>query len=140
MKKSGLVEAFAQSTREAGLKWTLQRKAVAEALIQVACPASIDDIYSRAECKKNCDKATVYRTLAQFETLGLVVRCDLGDRVVRYETKSKQHHHHVICRECHKIAKIDFCVPKEMINYVEKKGFAKLSHTLEFSGVCIDCS
>lgn len=98
----------------------------------------------QALAPKRCDLATVYRTLARFEELGLVQRVDLGDGRARFELAESQpgghHHHHLVCRGCSQIVEIDDCIPPELEQRVaDHSGFQNVTHRLEFFGICPKC-
>jgi len=90
---------------------------------------------------KTCDLVTVYRALEGFEKSGILASTDLGDGVKRFElAHENHHHHHIICNDCKSIQVIDECVVKPIESIIAKLGYTKISHRLEFSGVCTGCS
>lgn len=124
---------------QASLRATQPRIAILKTLIADHGPFSVDEVRSRAG-SRGLDRVTVYRCLAAFEDIGLVQRCEFGDSVSRYEySGGEHHHHHVVCKRCRKAESIEDCIPKAMLNAVRLMGYADVSHSLEFFGVCKKC-
>lgn len=87
-----------------------------------------------------CDLATVYRSLHLLEDMGLVVRYDFGDGVARFEIAREGHHHHLVCTGCARIVEIDQCLASEWDERLAREsGFTRVTHKLEFFGLCPDC-
>ena len=73
-----------------------------------------------------------------FDTMELkiVEEVNLGERQKRYELILDKHHHHILCKTCGKIDRIDYCILdkiKDLTNY------NILNHSIEFIGICPDC-
>ena len=118
------------------------RQAILEALRQHAGPLSVQEIFARLP-KQHCDLATVYRSMRLLLRLGLVQRYDLGDGVARYELLAEGddgHHHHLVCRRCARVLKVDDCALEAVeAELARRSGFAHVSHHLEFFGICPAC-
>ena len=85
------------------------------------------------------DYSTVFRAVSSLERDGFIKRIDLGDGKVHYEL-SDQHHEHIRCDECGRVAEVAGCVLEDASSAVTKStGFTVTSHQLLFSGVCPDC-
>ena len=122
------------------LKMTKSRVAVVVFLLRHHGPFRIEEIHAGAGGKA-LDLVTVYRTLATLEELGFVNRVNLNDSVARYEmVHEHDHHHHVMCTSCQKIETFHDCVVGRLEKRVEKLGYSKIRHSLEFFGICADCS
>ncbi len=52
-------------------------------------------------------KSVVYRTLDLLSDLGMVTRTDLGQGHIEYELHEHPHHHHLICRGCGSVVRVD---------------------------------
>lgn len=124
--------------RENHLSITKPRKMILMFLLESHGPFSIEEIH-KGLGKNVCDLATVYRCLGQFEKEGLVERRYLGDEVFRYELKDESHHHHIICRICKGVSKMDYCFISEIEKMIRDKGYTDVTHMLEFFGICPDC-
>lgn len=122
---------------------TQSRQVVLDALVQLQRPSTPKDI-AQAVGERACDLATVYRSMALFERMGLVHRIDLGDGLARFEIADDDpqghHHHHLLCRHCNRIVKLDVCVLAEVESALTRHyGYTDIKHRLEFFGVCPDC-
>ena len=86
-------------------------------------------------------RATVYRTLALLQTVGVVEKHDFRYGPPNYEvTFAKAHHDHLMCVQCGEI--IEFQEPKvERIQdeVVKRYGYQLLSHTHKLYGLCPVC-
>jgi Fur family ferric uptake transcriptional regulator len=80
--------------------------------------------------------------MTAFLEQGLVMPCDFGDGLTRYEWNHQHHahHHHIICQRCRKVEELEHCVVQELENLVSKRGYQQVSHRLEFYGICQDCA
>lgn len=126
--------------KNAGLNYTKPRKAILELLEKKHGPFSAEEIFKQLG-PGVCDQATIFRTLKQFSTKGLVNTVTLHEGFVRYEYNDPtHHHHHLICRNCQKLETIDECDVLDLENKLAKKGYTQLSHSLEFFGLCPQCS
>jgi Fe2+ or Zn2+ uptake regulation protein len=71
---------------------------------------------------------------------GSIKRIDLGDGKVHYE-RSHQHHEHIQCSDCGRVAEVEGCVLEDAPAAVTKStGFQVTSHQLLFRGICPDCA
>ena len=120
---------------------TKSRESILRTIFKLKSPFSANDIVA-AHAKK-FDLVTVYRNLKAFEETGIICRADFSDDMTRYmisEPGHDHHHHHIVCRECHEIQPVDFCIIEAQEQVLKKLGFTNISHRLEFSGVCPSCS
>jgi Fur family transcriptional regulator, ferric uptake regulator len=135
------VEELAGQLREQSRKLTGPRKAILQILQSQKHPVSTAKIHELAR-ESGCDLATVYRSMKMLERLGMVKRFDFGDGVARYELDRHpgDHHHHLICVDCAKVVEIEECFPAELERKIAAgNGFSRISHKLEFFGVCPAC-
>lgn len=139
MSHDALQDEALNALKEAGYKNTKTRQALINALIREHGPFSIEELQARMDI--DCDIATIYRNIAIFEEQGLVSPCDFGDGLTRYEWSSSEHdhHHHIICRVCHQVEELEYCFVKELEKLVRKRGYTKVSHRMEFYGICERC-
>lgn len=135
---TALVDACSR-IRAAGMRVTKPRIALIETLRQLDGPASIERIHQQVGIK-SCDLVTIYRCLAAFEELGLVHRSYLHNGTCLYEqTFGNARHYHIICKSCGKTDTVDYALPDGMDRKLQDKGYAQLSHVVEFFGVCQQC-
>lgn len=125
--------------RTAGMRVTKPRVALVETLLQFAGPASIERIHQQVGLK-SCDLVTIYRCLAAFENLGLVRRSYLHNGTCLYEqTLGTARHYHIVCKSCGKPDPIDYTLPHGVEQNLQARGYAHISHVVEFFGVCPQC-
>ena len=131
--------ASIETLRANGQRVTEPRQAVLDILTHEHGPFTAEELHARLK-KGACDMVTVYRVLAAFAELNLVRRCDFGDGAYRYEFNTgEQHHHHIICRNCHSVEVLDLCVVESLERLARQKGYANVTHTLEIFGTCVKC-
>lgn len=98
--------------------------------------------FSRILKKKKTNLVTVYRTLATFETAGILRRVDLHKDSVFYEL-AEHHHHHIVCTDCGTVESFEDCDIKSVTKNAlarSSKFDSVSSHSLEFFGVCRSCA
>lgn len=88
------------------------------------------------------DRASIYRTVAIFEELGIVVRLQQGWKYkIELSDKFSPHHHHIVCTKCNKV--VNFDEPDELATSLnvlaQQAGFTHDNHSLEIYGLCQDC-
>jgi len=118
---------------------TMPRREILAVLATDHGPFTIEEIHKRLG-KQSCDVVTVYRNLATLEELGLVRRCDFGDRTYRYELYANEHHHHhIVCRVCAKVETLDLCVVAGLERMAKRMGYTSVTHSMELFGICPKC-
>lgn len=125
-----------------GLRLTRGRLAIIGELLHAPQPLTLSELHHRVKVER-CDFATVFRFIQILEKKALVVRHAWNDRQLRYELAAlpgAHHHHHLICKSCHRVEEIDACtVASVEKDLARQKGYAEVTHSLEFFGVCPDC-
>lgn len=124
--------------KEAGYKRTIHRETLVRFFIKNPGPLTSEDIQLG---KKGLDKVTIYRSLASFESVGLLRKVDFGDGLLRYELNldEEEHHHHVICRQCGKVDVVNHCEISALSEIENQTGYRSIRHSLEFFGICPQC-
>lgn len=86
-------------------------------------------------------RATVYRTLALLQDIGVVEKHDFRYGAPNYEvTFAKAHHDHLMCIQCGEI--IEFQEPQVEVlqqEVVRRYGYELVSHTHKLYGLCRTC-
>ncbi len=119
--------------KEAGYKLTRQRKDVVDFLLAKRKPVTLNEIHE--QCTQ-IDFASVYRIIQLLAELKIVEEVNLGERQKRYEITFDDHHHHILCKSCGKIERIDLCV----VDKVQKlTDYEITNHSIEFMGICPEC-
>jgi Fur family ferric uptake transcriptional regulator len=133
---------LADRLRRKSRKLTAPRQAILKLLQTQAHPMSNKDIHA-ALPTRDCDLATVYRSMHLLEEMGMVKRFDLGDGVARYELLREGddgHHHHLVCTRCAEVVEIEECFMRELEERIALQNrFQAVTHRLEFFGICQDC-
>lgn len=131
--------------KEKGYKFTTQRQYVFEVVIgNEGKHLNSQEIYELV--RKHYPEigvATVYRTLALLEEMGLIYGVDFEDGFRRYEVVKDDEghrHHHLICLECGLIKEVEEDLLgsiEEIISY--KNNFKVVDHRVKFYGYCQKC-
>ena len=131
-------------------RWTVPRNAILNLLSRTSKHMSAKDIYNTLyKDYPGIGLTTVYRTLDLLVKAGLINKFNIGEGQSRYEFKTmdkKEHHHHLICKECGKIINYSDFVDEELelVKKTEKSlsdkyDFEILDHNIEFYGICDKC-
>lgn len=132
----------AGSERLGRLRATRQRAAVVGLLDEVAEFTSAQDLHARLrERDEGVGLTTVYRTLQSLAEAGEVDALRTGDGETVYRRCSDGHHHHLVCRQCGHTVEVDGPEVERWARRVAgQHGFGAVTHTVEVSGLCADCS
>jgi Fe2+ or Zn2+ uptake regulation protein len=85
-------------------------------------------------------RATIFRALDLFTSLGLVERVDLPDGGHAWVACDTAHHHHAICTRCGRSTEVDDLGLAEVLAEVAgRSGFRVATHRLEVFGTCAAC-
>jgi Fur family ferric uptake transcriptional regulator len=105
---------------------------------------TVDELYAIAKSKyAEIGIATVYRNVKYLLEQNLIKKVDLPNSLPYYEisVSNEEHsHHHLICRECHKIVDFEDDLLESVENIIEKaKNFKITDHRVVFYGICSNC-
>lgn len=132
-----------EKLRSKSRKITAPRQAILEVLRRHQHPITNKEIHA-ALGTADCDLATVYRNLHTLEDMGMVRRFDFGDGVARFELLEEGddgHHHHLVCTGCSAVVEVEGCFPTELEQALARRhGFIRVTHKLEFFGLCPKCA
>ena len=125
--------------RRAQLRITKPRIAIIESLKEHKGPISIERIHQEIG-EDVCDLVTVYRCLSIFETHGIVRRSYLHNGTCLYElTVGTVRNYHIICKSCGQTEHVDYFPVEGIKRMLEDRGYAEVSHVVEFFGLCPAC-
>ncbi len=88
------------------------------------------------------DRASVYRTIALYEKLGIVQRLQIGWKYkLELSDKFSYHHHHAVCSNCGQIVtlKENSQLERKINLLAASQNFAISDHQLEIRGLCSNC-
>jgi Fe2+ or Zn2+ uptake regulation protein len=102
---------------------------------------SLDELHARVrEQVATANFSTILRAVGTLEQSGVIDRIELGDGKARYEPH-QEHHEHVQCTGCGRVAEVPGCILEETPAMVEAgTGFRISGHQLVFTGLCPACS
>jgi Fur family ferric uptake transcriptional regulator len=131
--------------RDAGQRYTPQRRDLLHLLAQAASPVSIPQILADGDELK---QSSVYRNLAALEQAGVVRRVPTDEEYGRYELAEELigHHHHLVCSNCGVMRDVEVPVDVEtaldetLDRIAKRAGFARVEHRLDLVGLCGDCA
>jgi len=125
----------------AGLKSTARRREVLEALDDV--PHSDAESLTRGmrERHPGLTVQSVHNVLADLTRAGLLRRIEPAGSPARYERRTGDNHHHVVCTDCGTIADID-CVTGDApcLTPGDAAGFSVVTAEVTFWGLCAKCA
>ncbi len=126
--------------REHGLPVTAQRIAVLRA-VSGRPHATADDIAVDVRDGIGAiSRQSVYDSLAILAEKGLLRRIEPAGSPARYEARTGDNHHHLICRTCGKTTDVDCAVGHApCLNASESHGFLIDEAEVIFWGTCPDC-
>jgi Fur family ferric uptake transcriptional regulator len=137
------MDRFRQYLVEQGLKFTTQRRAIAEAFFDGGKHLSLTDLLEMARAKHaSVGFATVYRTMKLMSESGLASEHKFAEgQEARYEPAFEgEHHDHLICVRCGRIVEFeDDGIEARQHEIAASHGFRVTSHRHEIYGMCGDC-
>jgi Fur family ferric uptake transcriptional regulator len=135
-----------QALHDAGYRRGAARHAVLELLDTQPCAATaieIEDVLRRAQATRTVSRASIYRVLAELETLGLVARLEVGQGIDRFEAvrEGSGHHHHLVCDHCGTLTPFADEELERAIHHVSQRVALNVSeHEVVLHGACPDCT
>jgi Fur family transcriptional regulator, ferric uptake regulator len=126
---------------ESGHRTTGPRRIVAELVAGRDGAFTAADLAGTARTRGvRIGRATIFRAIELFESLGVVERVDLPGGEHAYVACVPHHHHHVICSSCGRATEIVDVGIEALARTVERRtGFRVDEHRLELFGTCPNC-
>lgn len=139
------LERFREFLAETGLKYTKQRRAIAEVFYASGEHLSLTDLLTRSrEHEPSIGYATVYRTMKLLADGGLATEHQFADGHARYEPAHEgEHHDHLICADCGRILEFeDDAIEQIQDRIAAQHGMRVTSHRHEIYAACltVDCA
>ncbi len=125
---------------------TSPRLAVLDVLVRADNPLTVAEIHARLS-RHSVNLASVYRTLRLFIDLGILRAIDASSGSQRFELVEpyNDHHHHLICTRCGRIAELEGCLLEDKaldvisLRIRRDMQFQVTGHEVQLLGVCLDC-
>lgn len=126
----------------ASFRNTKQRQVISDVLDDLAGFISAQSLHQHlVAAGESIGLATVYRTLQSMAEVDLldVVRDQSGEMLFR-ACRSKQHHHHLVCRSCGAAEELQASEVEAWAEQLAAKyGYQQLEHEIEMFGRCPKC-
>ncbi|KRA29469.1 Fur family transcriptional regulator [Nocardioides sp. Root614] len=132
---------FQQQLRDVALRVTQPRLAVLQA-VHAHPHADTEAVIAASRLLvPDVSHQAVYDSLHTLSEAGLVRRIKPAGSVARYETRTADNHHHVVCRSCGSIADVDCAVGHvPCLTASDSHGFVIDEAEVIYWGTCPDCS
>ncbi len=133
------LEQFKKTLKARSQSLTRTRLAVFKAL-QDKEPQTMREVV--AACSGEVDRASVYRTIALFERLGIVQRLQIGWKYkLELSDAFHHHHHHLTCMKCGRTIPLpeDRQLEARLHTLSRSQDFIMKGHQLEIQGLCANC-
>ena len=132
IQKTLVVEGYSQ---------TEPRRLVLEVFLDDDKPMTPAAVHKRLP-DRSINLASVYRAIELFCRLGILTEVDHVSEGRRYELSDeyREHHHHLICRECGKTEDFQDCGVEKIEKLIRRRfRFQVTRHDLRFIGLCQRC-
>ena len=133
-------ERFIDTLKSAGVSITKPRRMVF-IFLQNKEPLTMNQLCLALSGELN--RASLYRTIALFERLGIVRRLQIGWKYkIELSDRFAHHHHHLTCLGCGIVIPIkeDQGLEQQLADILKPYKFTQSSHELEVRGYCQLCS
>ena len=132
---------FQHLLRSASLRVTRPRTAVLDAVHRHPHADTETVIALVREALPDVSHQAVYDSLHTLTGAGLVRSFKPAGSVARYETRTGDNHHHVVCRSCGSIADVDCATGHApCLTASDSHGFSIEEAEVIYWGTCPDCS
>lgn len=133
-------DAWAARIRAVGLRVTPRRLALLEALAEHP-HSTVEQVHGVASTAvPHLTRQAVYVSLGDFEHHGLVRRIDPPGSAARYETRTDDNHHHLVCDVCGEIVDVDCAVgDAPCLHPSDVAGYQVRLAEVTYRGVCPEC-
>ena len=128
-----------EKLKSQGHSMTTVRKTVFMSLLDKE-PQTMAEIAN--SLKDTVDRASVYRSIALFEELGIVERLQLGWKYkIELSDSFAAHHHHITCTSCGRVQAFEesSVIEFELKQLANEAGFLETGHQVEIRGICTQC-
>lgn len=134
------MNAIHKTIKSFGGRLTKIKKAIIDVLSENYCLVSKQEVIEKLKVKKiKPDRSTIYRELQFLIKNRIVAKNTIAG--IDYFEIPQDHHHHLVCLECHSINKVTIGnhLEKQEKHIAQQNNFAVFNHSLEFYGRCHKC-
>lgn len=120
---------------------TVQRALVLDAVKELRCHATADEVYHTI-VKKHPDisRGTVYRNLNLLSDIGEIRKLEIPGGADRYDHICHKHYH-ARCVKCGRVFDVDMEFIADLERKIkDTKGFVFTGHDIVFKGICPECN
>jgi Fur family peroxide stress response transcriptional regulator len=134
------LEDFARLCRGRGLRCTVQRRVILEAMLGLDNHPTADQVYEAVLPRlPGVSRTTVYRTLESLAQMGVISKACHPGAVARYDSRTELHHH-LICLHCDSVVDIsDPGLDSVSIPDTSRLGFEVADFRVQLRGICRRC-
>ncbi len=134
------LEGMQMRCREAGLRLTIQRRAVMKVLLDFNDHPTAEQTFDRVHQRlPGISRATVFRILEQFVASQIIGRACHPGRSARYDSTTELHHH-LICLRCESMIDVfDDSLDSIPIPDTAASGFEIVDFRVQMHGFCSRC-
>lgn len=134
------IESFERLCREHGLRATVQRRVILEAVLGLDNHPTADQVYERVVGGlPGVSRTTVYRALESLARLGVITKACHPGAVVRYDRHTDLHHH-LICLHCDGIVDVSNARLDDLeVPNTSAYGFEVADFRVQLRGLCRRC-
>lgn len=129
-----------EELRRRGLRVTAPRRAVLEAVGDLP-HADADAVLTTVRASlPSISVQAIYSSLKLLADVGLLRRIEPAGHPARYERRTGDNHHHVVCRSCGAIDDVDCAIgPSPCLTPSSSRGFAIDEAEVTYWGLCPNC-
>jgi Fur family transcriptional regulator, ferric uptake regulator len=124
-----------------GLRQTLPRRLVWEAIVRLGPHCTAEDIATDLEARQvSLPRSSVYRALEALEASGAVKAVHFGGGAARYEPAGEAHQH-AVCQVCQGILHLENALIRELEEHLERDHrFTPVRTDVTVIGICAHCA
>ena len=131
---------LARICRERGLRCTVQRRAILEAVLELNSHPTAEQVYEAVLPRlPGISKTTVYRALESLARLGVITKACHPGAAARFDGRTELHHH-LICLSCDAVVDIsDERLDALVVPDTSGFGFEVTDFKVQLRGICRRC-
>lgn len=120
---------------------TIQRALVFDAVNQLRCHATADEIYDElVKEHPHISRGTVYRNLQRLCDMGQIRKREIPGGADRFDHLCSNHYH-ATCVKCGRVCDVDTEYMEDLEKSIKDiRGFEFTGHDIVFKGICSACN